>query len=698
MSLRTRIGDAIAGRRTKQEIRQKEEFKLTVNSLCSAYENLFAQVRPLINDMKSVIPYGVGRNGARLPMAKTQAIEKLLDPNVSMGWAEFSDAMFATWLTEDELNVRVHMDKRDRIEGYTILPVGSRRVRNGFYYWTITGNDGRTVEITENEVITLRFSRNPRNLDKGVSPASATFVWSQIDDLVSQYQKAFFENGAVPATITFIKARTRDSYEKKRIELEHGLSGASNRNKTVYVWRQLLDDGSEGDELEVKTIQGNNATLAIKDIIDIVNDKLNKAVGVSNFILGDDSSAKYDNAELSDYQFIKRRVYPALMSFWSQFQHELDRITGGLGYGFQFDLELPELTERQKVKAETAKIQSETLRDMIKDGSLPTAAVKALHLPESWNAVAQGMYAEKLRDDEMERMQMLRYSINVVQGEPKAVESKDVCCIENKSEDGLERKLEANTSDSDYGYTPVFGEGEERAKNIYDMLVDYAQKIFDENPDITAEELTDRLYDELLLDAQDGVIQGVDSVKGLLYGKEAAEEIGAAFAEDYHISQSFKDHLRNRTSLLVSNYGSETRSIMQQKLEQAAEEGWSKSKLKKELKSVVPTQRAELIARNETVYAVKAGRIESDKYIEDNFDVKIAIVWKISDNGACDVCKAMDGKVVALGEAFPNEGTYINEDGQKVDFHWDHSAWNDEGECPNAHPNCRCYFDEEIIG
>jgi hypothetical protein len=278
MSLRERIGDAISGRKQKNEIRQKESYQIHVSSLCSAYENLFAQVRPLINDMKAVIPYGVGRNGARLPIQKTQALAKLQDPNTTMGWGEFADAMFATWLTEDELNVRVHMNRRGYVEGYTILPVGSRRVRNGYYYWNIEGLDGRIVEIGEDEVMTLRFSRNPRNLDKGVSPASASFIWSQIDDLVSQYQKAFFENGAVPATITFIKARTRDSYEKKRVELEHGLSGAKNRNKTVYVWRQLLDDGSEGDELEVKTIQGTNATLAIKDIIEIVNDKLNKPV------------------------------------------------------------------------------------------------------------------------------------------------------------------------------------------------------------------------------------------------------------------------------------------------------------------------------------------------------------------------------------------------------------------------------------
>lgn len=691
MSLRERIGDAISGRKQKNEIRQKESYQIHVSSLCSAYENLFAQVRPLINDMKAVIPYGVGRNGARLPMAKTQALEKLLDPNISMSWGEFSDAMFATWLTEDELNIRVHKNRRGNVEGYTILPVGSRRVKpSGAYYWTIEGQNGTIEEIGEDQVATLRFSRNPRNLDRGVSPASASFVWSQIDDLVSQYQKAFFENGAVPATITFIKARTRDAYEKKRMKLEAGLSGAKNHNKTVYIWRQLLDDGSEGDEMEVKTIQGTNATLAIKDIIEIVNDKLNKAVGVSNFILGDDSSAKYDNAELSDYQFIKRRVHPALMSFWSQFQHEMDRIMGGLGYAIQFDLELPELTERLKVKAETAKIQTETLRDTIIAGSLPTAAVKALGLSEKWLPVAQGMYAEKLRDDAIEERGMYAYTINVQQGASRGVETKDAVVVKEDAENATERKIEALDGEI---YEPVFNPNEKVEKEIYDMLVSYAEQIAAENPNIDQAELVDRLTDIFMDEAEKGSIDGADAVQVLLKGEPVAEEIAKMFADDgYKLSEGFKKSLFERTGKLVNNFEGKTRENVASVLAKAAEESWSKSQIKSELVKSIPRDRAELIARNETVYAVKAGRIETDKFLEDNYGVKIGLVWKISDNGACDVCKAMDGTVVKCGEAFPDHAEF-----EGIEQHWEHSSWNDQGECPNAHPNCRCYFDEVIL-
>lgn len=695
MSLRERIGDAIAGKR-KQTVSQRSVDRIYVSSLCSAYGNLFAQVRPLIDDMKVVIPYGVGRNGARLNSNRTPELDVLMSPNRQMGWEEFADVMFATWLTEDELNVWVHFDERRKnVTGYTILDVGSRQVRpnTGEYFWRTRDYDtGEAVELDENDVAVLRFSRDPRNLEKGVSPASSVFTWSQIDDLVAQYQKAFFENGAVPATITFIKAKTREKYEEKRRALEGGLRGAKNRNKTVYIWRQLLDDGSEGDEMEVKTIQGTNATLAIKDIIAVVNDRLNKAVGVSNFILGDDSSAKYDNAELSDFQFTKRRVFPALKSFWGQFQHELDRITGGLGYAISFDLELPELTERKKVKAETAKIQAETLRDLIKDGSLPVAAVNALGLGRKWVGVAQGLYAEKLRQDEIESNEPTVYALQAPQSDSKAIDAQDAYIIEDAIHNALERKTDAKKSDSDYGYEAVFGEGEERAKAIYDMLVNYATDIILDNPSITQEELVEKLNEILMEDAKDGAIEGANAVQGLLYGKEVAEEIGKAFADDgYKLSDEFRATLARRSEELVANYGAEAKMIAENTLKQAAVENWSASELKRQLMAVIPKSRAELIARNETVYAVKAGRIETDKYIENNFGVQIDLVWRISDDSACDVCKAMDGVKVRCGQAFPDHETFNG-----VEHYWEHSSWNDNGQTPSAHPNCRCYFDEEV--
>lgn len=358
MGIFRKISDAVKGQ--KQVAVQETQGQMFVNALCSNAENVFAQMRPLVDELKMVQPYGVGRNGAKLAPARTRELLALQAPNEDMGWAEFSDLMFTTWLTEKELNIHVWKNQRGKVLGYSVLPPNSRIKVGNEVRFRVTLADGTMAEYGRDEVMTLRFSRNPRSMDNGISPGVASMVWAQIDDVIAQYQLAHFENGAVPAYVTIIRASTKEKYLEKRREMEQGFHGAKNKGKTLFLWRQFLDDGTERDEVEVKTIQGSNASLAIKEIMAIVNDKLNKAFGVSNFILGDDSSAKYDNAELSQQQFLSHRVYPALYTFWSQFQHELERVVGGLPYAISWDLEIPELTDRLKVKAETKKVEAET--------------------------------------------------------------------------------------------------------------------------------------------------------------------------------------------------------------------------------------------------------------------------------------------------------------------------------------------------
>lgn len=673
----------------KQTVTQETNGQIYVNALCSNYENFFAQVRPLIDEMKTVVPYGVGRNGARLADVRTPELMVLMAPNYSMGWAEFMDAAFATWLTEEELNIHVHRNG-NRIIGYTILPVGCRSINNltGGYRFDVYTETGLEV-LTEEEVMTLRFSRSPRNIDKGVSPATSAFTAAQIDDLMMQYQKYFLANGAIPASITTIRASSKEKYEQTRRELESGLKGAKNANKTVYVWRQYLPTGEEQDQVEVKTIQGPNSTLALKELNSIISDRLNKAVGVSNFIMGDDSSAKYDNAELSDYQFTKRRVYPALLSFWGQFQHELDRITGGLGYAIQFDLEFPELTDRLKTQAETAKIQTETLTSMISAGARPSAAVEALKLPETWLPVADGIYSRVLSAER---------EANVL---PAPLENKNVDKQSKDSTSQFEPKQETlracdchNTTHDEYGYRPVFTEEETIEKKIYDQLMKIVESAT-EGLDIPEEEVR-KVVDELLMgSATDGANQGAKVISGLAFGKEATDEIKEVLENDgYHLSEDFENRLDARTAELIDGLSNEAKDVARATFTAAQEEGLSASQIKTRLAEAMPRYRAELIARNETVNAFRSGRLENDKYLQEKYNLKIGVVWRCThDHKTCPVCEEMDGKMVALGEAFPT--VEVEQDGKMLT--WNHDKWNDEGQSPNAHCNCRCYFDEVVL-
>lgn len=681
MGIISSIKDAV--RRTKSRKFAKElSHQFYLSPMCSDYENLFAQVRPLIDEMKSVIPYGVGKNGARLADQRTPELMWLKNPSDDMGWSEFADLMFATWLTEDELDVHAWKDKRGNIIGYTVIPPECRiYLGYGRWEWQVMTTDGLEV-LGEEDVMRLRFSRSPRDVERGVSPASAVRVWAQIDDLISQYQKAYFENGAIPATITFITASTQAKYEATRKELENNLKGARNRNKTVYAWRQFDNDtGSSVDQVEVKTIQGNNSTLAIKDIVEIINDRLNKSIGVSNFILGDDSSAKYDNAELSDHQFTKRRVYPALMSFWNQFQHELDRITGGLGYGISFDLEIPELTEREKVKAEIARTRAEALVDLISAGASADGAVKALGLPSSWKLAADGIWAKGLEGE-------LISPISIDYKKPKAVEA----TVDKKQEEKEEK-----TIDVVHGHKcTCFHSLDELPKmtaeeqQVYDLLVALADAIKDGkevNPDAVIAEMTEILKE----DAANGATEGAKALE-LLADKDVAGEIAKMLSSgEIFTSKALNSRIEKRVAELVKGYADYTQKVMEEVLESS--KGMTANEIKTRLSEVMPTSRAELIARNETTYAIKSGRLEQDQELAQKYGLNVKLVWRTSgDSKVCSVCAAMAGETVDLGKAFAD--SVKTADGEIVS--WEQNSWNDDGKIPDAHPNCRCYFDEVI--
>lgn len=688
MNLIDRLKD-VAKRKKSREFAQELSNQFFHSPICSDYENLFAQVRPLIDEMKCVMPYGVSDRGAKLPESKTPELAWLRNPNDEMGWAEFADLMFATWLTEDELDIHLWRDNRDKVIGYTIIPPECRiYLGYGRWEWQVMTTDGIEV-LNDDQVMRLRFSRSPRDIQRGVSPASAVRVWAQIDDLIAQYQRAYFENGAIPATITFITASTEAKYLATRKELEHKLKGARNRNKTVYAWRQFDNDsGQSVDQVEVKTIQGNNSTLAIREIVDIVNDRLNKAIGVSNFILGDDSSAKYDNAELSDHQFTKRRVYPALVSFWNQFQHELDRLTGGIGYGISFDLEIPELTEREKARAEIARIRAESLVNLISAGASGPAAIQALGLPDTWNAAAEGIYSKGLAGD-------LLSPISIDYEKPKAVEATiDKKGDESQPTDPLEN-LETHdnhktcTCHHSLDQLPPMTKQE---REIYDILVKLGESLIKaQGKDIELDEIIAEMTNLLKKDANYGAINGAQALK-LLSSKEIAQEIVKSIKEKtISVSNTLVERLASRAESLVKGYSELTKGKVLEVLN--SEEELSASQIKTRLAQVLSREKAELIARNETLYAIRSGRLEQDELLAEKYGLNVKLVWRTSgDSDVCDVCAAMEGETVEIGKAFSD--SVKTADGETVS--WEHSSWNDNGRIPDAHVNCRCYFDEVI--
>lgn len=697
------IQQLMDARRTTRAIKASEvtqEFRnqLFSSPICSDYENVFAQVRPLIDEMVLVKPYGVGRNGARLEPSRTPELNLIFDPNENMGGIEFLDTMFATWLTEDNLYIHAHKDQKGNIKGYTLLPPDSKvSLGNGQSYWQIWTGNGMQ-QIYPDEVMELHYSRSPRTL-KGVSPAGAVRVYAQIDDLLAQFEKAYLENGAIPASVTIIRASTKAKFDEARHELESQLKGANNRNKTLYLWRQFNnDDGTERDQVEVKTIQGNNNTLAIKELVDVINDRLNKAYGISNFIMGDDSSAKYDNAELSDYQFKRRRVLPALIKFWAQFQHELDRITDGLGYAIDFHLDMPELTERKKVEAETNEKNVDSLTKLLTAGARPADACASLGLSmDRWHSTAVGIWNRVLVDRELQ-----------IQTNAQTDQSPHSTLLTSHHD--------CQHHHQDY-YQP-FTEKEKTERKIFDKLMKMVEKIFAEDPTLDLEQIEREIYELIKGEAEKGGMQALEELEKMVDG-DAKAEVQKILKNGVHISSELENRLKERTAQIVAGYDQHTRQIMEKVLNTS--EPLSAQEIKKRLAAVIPNGRAATIARNETVYAFKSGSLETDEAIAKEFNLQFELTWHArKDSLTCDVCAAMDGQKTMLGQKYSSSitldpgdklinGKIVGEapagasDEEKklytgtTSFGYVQDQWNDDGQIPNAHVNCRCFYTKKLI-
>ena len=170
----------------------------------------------------------------------------------------------------------------------------------------------------------------------------------------------------------------------------------------------------------------------------------------------------------------------------------------------------------------------------------------------------------------------------------------------------------------------------------------------------------------------------------MLANKDIAGEILKTISNgEVYISQALSDRLATRANSLVKGYA----DVVQSKIDEVllGEETLSASEIASRLSDVMPRSRAELIARNETVYAIKSGRLEQDEKLAEKYGLQVKLVWRTShDSKVCPVCAAMDGQTVDLGKAFSDVAK--TEDGEIVA--WEHTSWNDNGKIPDAHVNC----------
>lgn len=648
------------------------------------YDNIFPYVNAIAQRFSTIIPYAVTADGTKLDTAPA-ALRALYAPNDTYSCLEFLKLIASGMLTQSHVDILVWTTEgpgtnitADNITGYTILPANSRvyddNRSNWYHRVTMDLGDGpRPYEFTRDETISLSYSRHPNDPTRGISPAMTIKKWANVDDMIADYERGFFGNNAVPAGMLGIVSENAEDFQRNRARLEETFRGAGNNNGIVYNMvpvDPMTHKPSQTSKLVWVPFQNSNDTLDLKTVSDVVNNRLANALAVPDIVRGIDNGQTYANAEMAERSFIENTLKPLCMTVWDKWQFELDRITGGLGYGITFDLDLPAQTEVEKAQAETQQIRVNSLIQLVNMGATVESAVDALGLPESYKRLT-------LHKTDTTPLPSLHQKRNITKAAKKTDDMTTetrilpatrtyigrIIRLTRRSQNGLKDDLETIgrqwVNDVEDALIAHLTEYAHKTGVKLEQVITAWAELHPENPiavDIQSYTTTDwkKLYDWTTL----------------------PDDVMTAY--ETHLQE-----IAGTTSKTITNKTLEL-------LKRADSEQWDAQRLQNEL-ARFENEHAELIARCETVQSQRLGSLYSARNLSETLGVRLHKVWRTTGDGnTCDFCRHMEGTTIPLDSTYMEKDAVVNIG--------DHSYTNsfETMATPNGHPRCRCYEDYEV--
>ncbi len=349
-----------------------------------SYDNTYPSISRIAEAVAEIPFIAIDKNGKEV--AGANVINVLEHPNKQMSGTDFRETLTTMLLVHPKVyllawrKVGTHYEPGGNITeqnfgGLTFLEGVHERIYDGKSTYSVAGKT-----YTEQEVLSLSLSINPYNLAEGYSPSVASKKWATVDDFIVEFQAAQFRNGGTPAGMFSIEG-TEEQFNATVDLLIAKTQGVRNSNNVVYIHRPPMRGGEKSPaQVEWTPIAQTNKDMTLEAVYKQSNQKIESVFGVPDEVRGHLQNSNYASAEVADYIFSRRVVYPKLVKICSKLTHELNRITGGMGYALSFNYRPPMLTD-------TRKLQAEALKTMMDAGFTAETAVEALQLPESYKVL-----------------------------------------------------------------------------------------------------------------------------------------------------------------------------------------------------------------------------------------------------------------------------------------------------------------------
>lgn len=639
-----------------------------------SYDNTYPSISRIADAIAEVEPIAIDASGNEVKNA--HLLNVLNRPNKEMCSTDFMEALAVMLLVHPKVHLLVWRRgangeleaggkiTEQNIAGLTFMEGVSERIVGGKSEYGINGKI-----FTEDEVLTLSLAVNPYHLADGYSPSVAAKKWASTDDYIAEYHNAQFRNNARPAGMLTIVADSVDEFNDAVDTIEAKFRGASNAGNTIYNMRpsQTLDGKPAPAKIEWTPFAQTNKDLTLEPVYNQANRKLESVFGVPEEVRGHLQNSNYASAEVADYIFSRRVIYPMLVKIYSKLNHGFNRITGGMGYALTFHYEVPMLTD-------TRKLQAEALKTMMDAGFTVETSVEALRLPESYKSLQLAPQVEVKKDlvpvKTVRSTRPTKTRIEDTEPLPKEDLVSPNLLI---AYDDMTHTVLRDIEDSITGMVATYEEdGELDIERELDLLEGKLERAYRTDPDFSKDivaiktDLDHLRIGTIAKQAQElGGQLGVEVETGSI-GLEIKKHITEVVAGDLYDSyrNTVKDLLNATATILYQVLGAD--------YEQTATADELENQIIDELERLGERQHWRAVrfgfTEQQVVMSITAEMLWV--WAQDEYKFKGYKTWHISplSPAPCEDCIKINGETVRIGEKFSNGVMY-----------------------PPLHPNCYCY-------
>lgn len=652
-----------------------------------AFDNAYPNISRIANKFLTIRPYAIDANGKTVQNARL--INKIYHPNQQMSSVDFRETLAVMVLVHRKAYLLVYREENgaaiaggnineSNIAGFTFLEGVSEIVVNGQKKYRVG-----TSEYSTDEVIEIFAGVDPYGLDRGYSPSIAADKWASIDDYIAAYQAGLFENGGVPAGQFVITAPNVEAFNNIVDEMERKHRGAGRNNNVVYTMRPIDPNtgATQAAQIEWIPFAQNNRDMKLDSLFAQTNKKLDASYGVPDEIKGFLKNSNYASVAVAERIFLEYTVDPLALKIWTRFTHEMNRITGGLGYAIAYELDIPNLADEDKVRAETRSIDMQTVREMVDAGYSIDSVIDALDLPVSYKLLkADNGGSATIENDKPEVDEG---------GEVEDSPTPATKGILMKQHSHHHHKIKAANQDVvDQVADVVRGHmSRQIEKAIAEEVVNKGVNDADEDKEATLEMVADLLTVLTLYMLASGKLSYAEGIKLL-----KKNDISTSAVTEYAVSDVAKSRYHSYLTNVATSYREETARQIRNILGKGQVEEWDKETIATELRGIMDTDewRVQRLARTEEHRCVGQASIDAMQQLMYETSTVIYKVWHTNGAG-CEFCQAMNGKKEVVGKSFLPVGEKLEgaEGGTFINDFADIDA-------ANMHPNCSCYVQYEV--